>query len=97
MQIWADGATGAHRGGRTAQSLLDLCRVHVELGEGTAKCVAMHAELFCSLALVAAMAREYFEDETLFELAHSVRVRKTGGVHLKNEVVEIAFHSRSSL
>jgi hypothetical protein len=45
----------------------------------------MHAEFFRGFALVATMTREHLEDVTLFELAHSVRVRDAGGEHLQDE------------
>lgn len=52
----------------------------------------MHAEFFGCLALVAAMARQDFCDETLFELTHCIGIGDAGGVHLEDEVIKFAFH-----
>ena len=87
-----DLQAGAHGAGWTAQAALDLLGVHVELREGAAESVAVHAELFGGLALVAAMAGEDFCDETLFELTDRIGVGNAGGMHLEDEAVEFAFH-----
>jgi len=47
----------------------------------------MHAELFGSLTLITTMTCKNLEDEALFELTHGVVIRKSRGMHLKNEVV----------
>ena len=72
----------------------NLRRVHAEFGEGAAKRIAMHAELFSCFALIAAMTRKYLEDVPLLKLTHRVGVSNTSGVHLEDEVVEFAFQSR---
>ena len=98
-----DLQTGAVSASRTdgrwwaSHTLANLRRVHTQLRKCAAERVAMHAELFRGLALITAMTREDFEDKALLELAHGVVVRKPRGMHLKDEVVEIAFHSRGSL
>src|ERR1700744_5495127 len=70
-----------------AQAALNLLGVHVQFREGAAQSVAVHAEFFGCLTLVASMTCEYFRDVTLFELAHCIGVRDASGVHLEDEVV----------
>ncbi len=41
------------------------------------------------------MMRKNLEDVLLLKLAHRLRVGNPSGVHLEDEVVEIAFQSRS--
>ena len=79
------GARGTHRARRAAHAFAYLRGIETKLRECAAERVAMHAELFRSLALVATMTREHLEDVTLFKLAHGVRVRDAGGEHLKDE------------
>ena len=45
----------------------------------------MHAELVGGLALIAAVTRQDFRDETFLEFAHGISVRNAGGVHLVDE------------
>ena len=79
------GSRGTNRARRAAHAFADLSRIETKLSERAAECVAMHAKFFRGFALVATMTREDLEDITLFELAHSVRVRDAGGEHLKDE------------
>ena len=85
---------GVNRPGRPAHALANLGRIHTQLAEGAAEGVAMHAELFGGLALVAAMARQDLKDEALLELAHRVHVRHSCGLHSQNKMVQLALHSR---
>ena len=89
----AGAGNRAHGARRPAHTATDLRGVEVELGECAAKGVAMHAQLLGGLALIAAMAGEDFEDESLLELANRIGVREAGGVHLEDESIEFAFHS----
>ena len=79
------GSGGAHGARRAAHAFANLRGIKAKLRERSAERVAMHAELFRCFALVATMTREDLEDVTLFELAHSLRVRDAGGEHLKDE------------
>jgi len=74
LQALASHSSRADRGGRTADALTNLGRVHTELGEGAAQCIAVHAKLFCSFTLIAAMASENLEDITLLKFAYRVGV-----------------------
>ncbi len=75
---------------RAAHAIANLRRVEIEFSEGPAERIAMHAEFFCSLALVAFMVSEHLEDVALLELLDGVRVGDSGAVHLDNDSVEFA-------
>ena len=90
-------AARANRTRRTTHALPNLRGVHTKLCQRAAEGIAVHAEFFGGFALVAAMARQYFKDETLLELAHRICVRQTNGVHSKDKVFQLAFHSLPSL
>src|SRR6185312_17451535 len=83
--------------GRTAHAVADLRGVHVQLGKGAAERVAVHAQLFGGLALVALVVRKHFEDVTLFELANGFRIWDNGTVHLCDETIQFALQGFSSL
>jgi len=84
LDAWAFAAGGA------AHAIADLGGVHVEFSQGAAEGVAMHAELFGSLALVALVLCQHFEDVALFELANGLRIRNAGVVHLRDQTVHFA-------
>jgi len=71
----------------------NLGGVEVELGEGAAEGVAVHAQFIGCLALIPLMVREHFEDVALLELAHGVRVGDAGVVHLRDKTVKFALQS----
>ena len=83
--------------GRPAHAVADLRGVHVELGQGAAEGVAVHAEFFGGLALVALVLRQNFKDVALFELTNGLRVRDAGAVHLRDQTVQFALQGYSSL
>ncbi len=92
-------AGGTLAAGRTAHAIADsafadvvanLGGIHLELCEGAAEGVAVHAELICGLALIALVVGKDFEDVTLLELAHGIGVSDTGAVHLCDETVKFA-------
>ena len=64
----------------------------MELGDGAAQGIPVHAKLLGGLALVAAMRGKYFKNEALFELADGFVIGDTTGVHLVNQAVQLAFH-----
>ena len=101
IDCWLDGVerlTGAGdaldawalTAGWPTHAVADLRGVHVQLGEGAAESVAMHAEFFGGFALVALVMREHFEDVALLELANGLRVRDTGTVHLCDQTIHFA-------
>ena len=76
--------------GRAAHAVADLRGVHVELGQGAAEGIAVHAKFFGGLALVALVLRQHFEDVALFELTNGLRVGDAGAVHLRDQTVQFA-------
>jgi hypothetical protein len=96
---------GALAGGWTAHAVADavanlaadLGGVEVQLGEGAAEGVAVHAEFVGGLALVALVVREHFKDVALLELAHCIGVGNAGAVHLCDETVKFALQVFASL
>jgi len=85
--------TRALAAGGTAHAIADLSGVHVQLGKGAAEGIAVHAELFSGLALIALVVSEDLKDVTLLELANGFRVGDTGAVHLCNESIQFALQS----
>jgi hypothetical protein len=81
----------------TTHTVADLCGIHIELCQGAAKCIAVHAELFRSFALISFVMRQHFEDVALLELTNGLRVRDTGAVHLRDQSVHFALQGYSSL
>ena len=108
IDCWLDGArrlSGARNvlnawalaAGRPAHAVANLRGVHVELGQSAAEGVAVHAEFFGGLALVALVLRQNFKDVALFELTNGLRVRDAGAVHLRDRAVQFALQGFSSL
>jgi hypothetical protein len=77
---------------RTLEPVSDLGGIHMQLRDGPAEGVAMHAKLLGSLALVAAVGGKYLKNEALFELTDGFVVGDTTGVHLADQAVQLAFH-----
>jgi hypothetical protein len=57
----------------------------------------VHGEFLRRFALIAAMARKNFKYVSLLELADGISIRDAGGMHLEDEIIEIAFQSRGFL
>jgi hypothetical protein len=77
---------------RTLEAIANLRWIHVELGDGAAEGIPVHAKLFGGFALVSAMSAKYFKNEALFELADGFVVSDPTGVHLADQAVQLAFH-----
>jgi hypothetical protein len=76
----------------TLEAFADEGRVYLEFRDGPAEGVAMDAKFLCRLALIAAMVREHFEDETLPEFADGFYVGNAAAVHTRNEIVQFTLH-----
>ena len=77
-------------GHRTTHAAANLRGIEVEFGEGAAKGIPVHAELFRGLALIALVVGKHFEDVALLELLDGVGVRDSRAVHLDNDSVKFA-------
>ena len=64
-----------------------LRRINAQLLYGTTQRVSVHAQFLGGLALVAAMARQYFQDKALLELTNSLGVGDTAGMHLDDKAL----------
>ncbi len=73
------------------RSEADLRRIDLQFADGAAQRIAVHAELCCGLALVAAMMREHLKQITAFELAHGLVVGNAGAVHLGHYAFKLSF------
>ena len=87
---WATHAVANAVAQLHAELAANLSGVEVELGEGAAERVAVHAEFVGGLALVSLVLRKHFEDVAFLELANGIHIGDTGAVHLRNESVEFA-------
>ena len=88
-----------HAGGtlaadRAAEAVFDLRGAHVELSEGAAEGVAVHAQLTGGAALIAFIFLEHGEDKPLLKLTHALGVEDVAFVHLQNKCFQLIFHSR---
>jgi hypothetical protein len=76
----------------TLETAADLRRIDMKVGDGAAERIAVHAESLRGFALVSLVVRQNFDEKALFELAHSLFVGDTAGVHLGDKVIQLAFH-----
>ena len=79
-------------GGWTSHPAADSGCIEVKLGERAAQGVAMHAEFFRGLALVALVMCEDLQDVAPLELPESVGIWNTGAVHLRDQAIQFALH-----
>lgn len=77
---------------RTLQPQLDLHWIQLQLGHDAAQCVAVHAQLSRSLALVAFVVAQHFLNVSSAKLADSLLVGDATGVHLYDKIIQFAFH-----
>ena len=80
----------AFANGRPAHAAADLRGVQIELGQGAAEGVAVHAKFFGGLALVAFVMREHLKDVTFLELANRLVIGNPGTMHLSNQNIQFA-------
>jgi hypothetical protein len=80
-----------------AHAVADLRGVHIELREGAAQRVAMHAKLGRRFALVALVVGQHFENVALLELLDSIRIGDASAVHLGDQGVKFALQRTTSL
>jgi hypothetical protein len=69
-----------------------LFRIEFQFRDGTAKRVAVHAQLARRFALVSPVMRQHFENEAPFELTHCFVVMNAAGVHLRHKTIQLTFH-----
>jgi hypothetical protein len=89
LLIEGDGAGAARR---TFHALPELPYVDLQLGNGAAERIAVHAKLTCRPALIALVFLEHRQNEALFEFTHALGIKNVAFVHLQNECFQLIFH-----
>lgn len=64
----------------------------MQLGDGAAESVAVHAERLRGFALVSLVMGQHFDEKALFEFADGFVVGNATGVHLGHKVIQFPFH-----
>jgi hypothetical protein len=82
---------------RTFEPELDLYGIELKVFQDTAKRVAMHAEFARGLALVSAVVAQDLLNIPAAKFADGFLIADTAGVHLHDQVVQLAFHWRPHL
>ena len=75
--------------------IAQLTNVDLELGDGAAQSVAVHAQLARGAALVAFVLLQNRQNEFLFEFAHRFGIKNITPVHLHNKCFELISHGIS--
>jgi hypothetical protein len=82
---------------RTLEPMANLHGIDIQLGNGAAERVAVHAQLFCRLTLITLMMRKYCKKVTALEFAHSFSIGNAAGMHRCHKGFQFAFHKNLSL
>ena len=80
---------------RTAPSAPQGFGVELELGNGAAEGVAVHAKLARGFALVPVAVLQHRENELLLEFADGFGIGNTASVHMHNQSFQLIFHDAS--
>lgn len=80
---------------RTAAAIPQLAYIQFQLSNRAAQSIAVHAELTCGFALVAAVLLQNIHDEALFELTYGLRVKNAAAIHLRYESFKLVLHEIS--
>ena len=76
---------GAGAARRTFHPVAKLANINLQLADGTAEGIAVHAQLARGAALISFVFLEDGEDETFFELANTFRIKNIAAIHLQDE------------
>jgi hypothetical protein len=77
---------------RAPDSIAQLANVDLQLGDGAAQGIAVHAQFAGGAALVAAVFLQYGEDEAFLEFPYAFSVEDVAAVHLKDKCFQLIFH-----
>jgi len=86
---------GAGAAGRALDAVAELADVDLQLGDGAAEGVAVHAQFAGGAALVAFVLLQDGQDETFFELAYAFGIQNIAAVHLQDKRFQLIFHDAS--
>ena len=82
---------------RTLEPMTNLHGIDIQFGNGAAERVAMHAQFFCCLTLIALVVRKYCKKVTALEFTHRFSIRNTASMHRCHKDFQFAFHKYLSL
>src|ERR1039458_5093109 len=80
---------------RPARTVAQALGIQLQLGDGTAKGVAVHAQLARGLALVSLAVLQHRENESLLEFTHAFGIGDAVFVHLQDQSFQLIFHNAS--
>lgn len=86
---------GTGAAGRALHAIAELANINLQLGDGAAEGVAMHAKFASGAALIAAIFLEHGENKALLEFAYPFRIKNVAFIHLQDECFELIFHVAS--
>src|ERR1700731_4050212 len=78
-------------------SIAHLADIQLQLSNGPAECITMHAKFAGRFALVPTVLLQDVQDEALFEFTHGFRIKNAAAIHLRYECFELVLHRVSSL
>src|ERR1019366_6508926 len=78
---------------RPARTVAQALGIQLQLGDGTAKGVAVHAQLARGLALVSLAVLQHRENESLLEFTHAFGIGDAVLVHLQDQSFQLIFHN----
>jgi hypothetical protein len=78
--------------GRTLEAGANFGQIEAKLGHGPAEGIAVDAQFFRGLALVAPVRNQHFTQVLPFEFAHGILVADSAGMHLRHKAVQFSFH-----
>src|SRR5277367_1976829 len=79
---------------RTLQPPANLCRIKLQLGNGAAERVAVHAQLAGRLALVAPVPRQHLQNEALLELTHPFGIGDAARLHVCYQTIQLSLQKK---
>lgn len=79
----------------TARTIAQLPHINLELGDGAAEGVAVHAQFAGGAALVAFVFLQDGKDELLLEFADRLGIQDVAFVHLHDQSFQLIFHGAS--
>jgi len=83
---------GAGAAGRTLNAIAQLPDVDLQLGDGAAERIAVHAQFTGGPALVPPVFLKNGQDEALLEFPYAFGVEDVAAVHLKDKCFQLIFH-----
>src|SRR5260370_5357303 len=82
---------------RRAPYAVQCAQINLQLGDGAAERITVHAQFAGSFTLVAAVFLQNSADKPLFEFVYCLRIKNSAFMHLLNKSFEIVLHLSASL